>query len=176
MSESKSIIDLCRLLPNSEPELRARALDFTRAVCVQVMGWQEVADVSEIPTERMSDTIYFEPFAGVVGDVSGNDVGSVLVYAGGDAYKFSPLVYIADAKAATNAMIGRGFGFELELFSSGKWFVNMSQSVPILQARSPLVAFTPLSMDSASATASTEELARSAACVLAAEALAKAAK
>lgn len=166
---SESIIDLCRSLPGSEPELRARALDFTRAVCVQVMGWQEVADVSEIPTERMGDTVYFEPFAGVVGDVSGNDVGSVLVYAGGDAYKFNPMVYIADAKAATDATIKRGCGHYMREIYDGRqrlvrWRIYFPHGQMINLERY------------AKAAVSTEELARSAACVLAADAMRQSAK
>lgn len=163
MSESKSIIDLCRSLPNSEPELRARALDFTRAVCVQVMGWQEVADVSEIPAERTSDTVYFEPFAGVVGDVSGNDVGSVLVYAGGDAYKFNPMVYIADAKVTTDQICQfLQVPFQVEWFNN-KWRASFYFKSSFTTRF--ITVFT-----------STEELARSAACVLAAEAMRQSAK
>jgi len=154
VSESKSIIDLCRSLPNSEPELRARALDFTRVVCVQVMGWQEVADVSEIPTERMGDTVYFEPFAGVVGDVSGNDAGSVLVYAGGDVYKFNPMVYIADAGAATDAILSKKESRMLIGYDGQHWRVQMRGVIDEWQVY---------------ARATAEELTRSAACVLAAQ-------
>lgn len=41
MSGSRTILELCRALPDSEPELRARSLDFHSELCRKVFGWHE---------------------------------------------------------------------------------------------------------------------------------------
>lgn len=111
----KSIFDLCRELPGSEPELRERAEDFNRAV------WLAVADDMYSATRGTPNY----------------------------------LNSIADAKAATDRMIEKGWQLNggFNPFERVWWYLLYRQPITI------------------EVTASTEPLARSAAALLAAEAM-----
>lgn len=126
----KSILDLCRSLPDSEPEIRERAEEFNQTI------------------QALAPELMFRRSVGAIPNWDN----------------------IADAKAATDAMIAHGFGFELELFSSGNWFAEMSRSNSGQQSREPLAAMA-LPMVRCNVIASTMELAMSAAALLAAEAM-----
>lgn len=117
----KSIVDLCREPPDSEPELRERAEEFNRSV------WLAVADDMYSATQGTPDY----------------------------------LNSIADAKAATDRMVERGCWLQVTSVGRGyecaiTWISPEGDVPPYPQA---IIK------------ASTEELARSAACVLAAEAM-----
>jgi hypothetical protein len=118
MSESKSIIDLCRSLPNSEPELRARADEF----CL------EIEKHVQVPTAwRRRDYV--------------NN--------------------IADAKAATDTILSKKESWMLIGYDGQYWRVQMRGVIDEWQVY---------------VRATTEELARSAACVLAVDAMRQSAK
>lgn len=109
----KSILDLCRSLPDSEPEIREREREFDETV--------------RLATEP-------------------------------ETYGRQYLRCISDAKAATDAVCAMGYRLEI-LYSGGRWTVEFYR----LPTKDTVI--------SAEVFASTEELARSAACVLAAEAM-----
>ena len=116
----KSIPDLCRLLPDSEPEIRARADEFNRAI------WLAVAKDMYTATQGTPDY----------------------------------LNSIADAKAATDTMIAKGCWLRIVCVGRGyecaiTW-VNQDGRI-----QTPDIILR----------ASTEELARSAAALLASEAI-----
>lgn len=130
---TKSILDLCRLLPDSEPEIRKRWAEFNVEVAEKVMRLNR------------SDYAYK--------DTDGREQ-----YFATDSAAPDYIDTIADAKAATDAVCAMGYRLEI-LYSGGRWTVEFYR----LPTKNTVI--------SAEVFASTEELARSAACVLAAEAM-----
>lgn len=92
----KTILDLCEALPDSEPELRERADEFNKEIAEKVMGWRVHCDPAFFVT--------------ATGDICCN---RSLWY---------PMGSITDAKAATDALIGRGFRIRIEC-AKGWWNV-----------------------------------------------------
>lgn len=118
----KSILDLCRQLPDSEPEIREREREFDETV--------------RLATEP-------------------------------ETYGRQYLRCISDAKAATDAMIAKGWQFDCGTvgYDADNW------SAAFRRPRQGVDKPHKFDRECVAAAASTEELARSAACVLAAEAM-----
>jgi hypothetical protein len=170
-SKQKTILDLCRELPDAaaEAELRARVGELGQDVAMSVMGWTPVYVRSIICSRsrvgsflsghyrtreecRINCDFGYEPCLFWL-NRSGNSFGKT-------EYNWNPLGDIADAKAATDALIAKRFSFIVETDSKPGYLASLrcnayrdSQSVFI------------------TVRASTEEIARAACALLAAEAM-----
>lgn len=173
--KQKTILDLCRELPDAaaEAELRARAGELGQDVAMSVMGWTPVYVRSIICSRsrvgsflgghyrtreecRINCDFGYEPCLFWL-NRSGNSFGKT-------EYNWNPLDDIADAKAATDSLIVRGIAeyhhwvFRCFGFQANEWTCEFERESKV------------------SVTASTEQLARAACALLAAEAMRKGVK
>lgn len=140
---NKTIIELCKGLPATESELRARAEEFGREMALKVMGWGI----------HSRNTVFYVDPAKVDSVIESKDIRH-------NRNKYNPLNNIADAKAATDAVGKRGATFRVTINRDGSALVEAqcwSGDEIIAEVR---------------AEASTEECARAAAALLAADAMA----
>jgi len=177
----KSIIDLCRSLPGSEPELRARADEFN-SLLSEIVFSKPSLGLAEVTFIDGDTDVWARPFHGfgvqkpvrldecMCGEFTRTDDDKIF---GHSTHCLTPvpdyLNSIAAAKAATDAMTGRGCGHYMREIYDGRrrlvrWRIYFPHGQMIDLERY------------AEAAALTEELARSAACVLAAEAMRQSAK
>ena len=155
--KQKAILDLCRELPDAaaEAELRARAGEFTSAICSQIFDWRGVQNQSELlvnarTRENEKETVFY---------FDGGSSGTLTVYApDGGSFQFNPADRIADAKAATDAIAARAGVWFICGFDGARWRVKLHSEEDGWEAE---------------VAASTEQLARAACALLAAEAMRK---
>ena len=148
----KSILDLCRELPASEPVIRERAREFGAVLGEKVLSWQWRVSAG---TGRRC--LY--PPGRYPAHMRELADGAEDLVTDWDGMPLPDPFSIADAKAATDAMRAKLWTFyiqaeyDLDFTSCKMWTWGKGQVIEVL------------------AEASTEELARSAAALLAAEAM-----
>lgn len=159
---TKSILELCQSLPDSEPELRARADKFAAEIAERVMGWRAVYLRANKRDHGCFIGGHYTTREACAADCI-EECEPVLFWANasGDTFgetedNWNPLVNIADAKAATDAMRAR-----------------LQVPFQCAQVQDKWRASFYLATSFITALASTEPLARSAAAYLAAMAMSK---
>ncbi len=168
----KSILELCRALPDSEPELRSRAGEFNEAVALLLEPKPEPITARQLRERVGMDEWYSTEvvlsdrglWGAEIGTDHNLDSQGVFDLARDDVNvvwktNCDAMNDIADAKAATDALIGRGFRIRIEC-TKGLWNVWLYW---------PLDSSNPKEVTWLAA--STEEVARSACALLAANAL-----
>jgi len=164
-----TIIELCRALPDSEPELRARADEFNEAVALLLEPKPEPITARQLRERVGMDEWYSTEIVLSDRGLWGAEIGTdhnldsqgVFDLARDDVNvvwktNCDAMDDIADAKAATDALIGEGFQMEILLSKETRlWWCSLylHRGVDV------------------EVEASTEEVARSACALLAANAL-----
>jgi hypothetical protein len=135
MSDSKTILELCRALPDSEPELRARRDEFNAAVSAVVFGQPSLGNAHVTYIDGEYD-VWGAPFSGhsVLRPVrlglcgcAGYDPEDGRLF-GHATFCLEPIPNymgdIKDAKAATDVMLAGGFSLRVD-YTKGLWNVYL---------------------------------------------------
>ena len=167
----KTIIELCRELPGSEPELRERHKEFCIDVAEKCLGWHLVYVVAYSPSHFIGG--HFQSRDDCAAKCQPDQFALALWANGSEStfgkneFNWNPLSKIAHAKTATDAMIARGWQFDCGTvdYAIDDW------SVALRRPRQGVDKPHKFDRECIVAEATTEPLARSAAALLAAEAM-----